>query len=67
MKFFLIFLASLLMFVEANAFTILIDPGHGGEEEGAVAFTQGEDPPQKIKEKDLSLTYAKKIYELLQK
>lgn len=66
MKPFLSFLIIMLMLNTAEAFTILIDPGHGGEEDGAVALTQGEDPPQTIKEKDLSLVIAKKIYDLLQ-
>ncbi len=47
------------------AFTILIDPGHGGEEDGAVASTVTENPPRIIKEKDLALEISKKIHELL--
>lgn len=51
--------------VNANAFTILVDPGHGGEEDGAVAKTQGENPPRTIKEKDLALDISKKIHQKL--
>lgn len=64
------FLLSLLifLFVQSNAFgfTILIDPGHGGEEDGATAMTQGQTPPVLVKEKDLALLYAKMIYDKLQ-
>ena len=45
--------------------TILIDPGQGGEEDGAVAMSQGENPPQAIKEKDIALSISKKIHEHL--
>lgn len=59
-------LFSLIFFLaDASAFTILIDPGHGGDEDGAVATTQGETPPRIIKEKDIALDIAKKIHELL--
>jgi N-acetylmuramoyl-L-alanine amidase len=43
----------------AQAFTILIDPGHGGDDDGAKVQT--------VKEKDLSLSIAKKIQEKLSK
>ncbi len=49
------------------ALTILIDPGHGGEEDGATAQTVSENPPRIIKEKDLSLEFSKRIYDYLQK
>lgn len=49
----------------ASAITILIDPGHGGEEDGAVATTVGENPPRIIKEKDIALDISKKIFEKL--
>jgi N-acetylmuramoyl-L-alanine amidase len=55
----------LFCFTRAEAFTILIDPGHGGEEFGAVAMTQ-EKNPQPIKEKDIALSIAKRIYNILQ-
>ncbi|MBC7430186.1 MAG: N-acetylmuramoyl-L-alanine amidase [Bacteriovorax sp.] len=44
--------------------TILIDPGHGGDEFGAVAMSQ-EKNPQPIKEKDISLAISKRIYDIL--
>lgn len=54
------------MLTRAEALTILIDPGHGGEEDGAVAVTQGEAVPRTIKEKDIALAISKRIHELLQ-
>lgn len=54
------------MLTRAEALTILIDPGHGGEEDGAVATTQGEAVPRTIKEKDIALAISKRIHELLQ-
>jgi N-acetylmuramoyl-L-alanine amidase len=63
--FFLFFLICLNCFIKAEAFTILIDPGHGGDEDGAVAMSQGEIPPQEIKEKDIALSISKKIHSLL--
>ena len=57
----------MLFSFHANALTILIDPGHGGEEDGAVAVSQGEDPPRQIKEKDIALAISQRIHELLRK
>lgn len=51
--------------LNAHALTILIDPGHGGDEDGAVAVTVGEEKARTIKEKDLTLAISKKIYNLL--
>ncbi|MDD4976627.1 MAG: N-acetylmuramoyl-L-alanine amidase, partial [Bacteriovorax sp.] len=45
--------------------TILIDPGHGGEDDGAKAHTLGRVPEELIKEKDIALLIAQKIYEKL--
>jgi N-acetylmuramoyl-L-alanine amidase len=45
----------------AWAYTILIDPGHGGEEHGASVTYKG----KPIYEKDLSLAYAKSLYQEL--
>ena len=45
------------------AMTILIDPGHGGEEDGATREING----VLIKEKDLTLSISQLIYEKLQK
>lgn len=66
MKF--LFSLLLLTLVQTNAFgfTIIIDPGHGGDEDGATAMTQGQDPPVQVKEKDIALIFAKKIHEKLQ-
>ena len=51
-----------LVNVSIHATTILIDPGHGGEEDGAV----GKFKENTIKEKDLTLEFSKKIYDRLQ-
>ena len=48
----------LLMSFNAVATVVLIDPGHGGEEIGAVGILSKK---QKIFEKDLSLRLAQKI------
>ncbi len=64
-KSFLFFCFFSLILTSAHALTILIDPGHGGEEDGAVAVTQGESPPRTIKEKDIALEISKRIHELL--
>lgn len=64
MKFFLFLL--LITFVQnASALTILIDPGHGGEDDGAKAETVGRIPPEMIREKDIALSIAKRIYDKL--
>ncbi|MBC7714406.1 MAG: N-acetylmuramoyl-L-alanine amidase [Rhizobacter sp.] len=59
-----IFGLSFICLCRAEALTILIDPGHGGDEFGAVAMTQ-EKNPQPIREKDIALSIAKRIYDLL--
>lgn len=61
--FLIIFLAS----VHAHAFTILIDPGHGGEDDGAKANHTFNGVQTLIKEKDLALSIGLKLYELLSK
>ncbi len=61
------FICFLLHFSNASGITILIDPGHGGDEDGAVATTVGENPPRMIKEKDIALDISKKIFEKLKK
>jgi N-acetylmuramoyl-L-alanine amidase len=60
--FFLVFIFSF----GVNAKVVLIDPGHGGDEIGAVGHL---DPKKRIKifEKDLSLRLAKKVKEILSK
>jgi N-acetylmuramoyl-L-alanine amidase len=50
----------------AQAKVVLIDPGHGGEESGAVGHLDAK-RTRKIFEKDLSLRLAKKIKEELSK
>lgn len=66
MKFLLSLLLLILVQTNAFGFTIIIDPGHGGDEDGATAMTQGQDPPVQVKEKDIALIFAKKIHEKLQ-
>lgn len=63
MNFFLFFLFITQM---ATAKVVLIDPGHGGEESGAVGHLDAK-RSRKIFEKDLSLRLAKKIKEELSK
>ncbi len=64
MKFlFLLFFIALIQ--SASALTILIDPGHGGEDDGAKAETVGRTPPELIKEKDIAMSIAKRIYDKL--
>jgi N-acetylmuramoyl-L-alanine amidase len=53
--------ATLLATPSVWAYTILIDPGHGGEEHGASVIHKG----KTIYEKDLSLAYAKSLYQEL--
>jgi N-acetylmuramoyl-L-alanine amidase len=63
---FLFFIMFSLMGLSASAAVVLIDPGHGGEESGAVGaldHRQG----KKVYEKDLSLRLARKIKEELRK
>lgn len=62
-----IFVILFFLFLSKEVFplTILIDPGHGGEEDGAVVFSEGEAKKRIIKEKDIALSIAKKIYDLL--
>ncbi len=59
------FILGLITLSNANALTILIDPGHGGEDDGAKAKTEGRIPEELIKEKDIALSISKKIYEKL--
>jgi N-acetylmuramoyl-L-alanine amidase len=49
------------------AFTILIDPGHGGEDDGAKAMHLINKEEILIKEKDLSLKISLKLQEILSK
>lgn len=63
----LFFILLLVYSINVQALTILIDPGHGGDEDGAIAQTVTENPPRVIKEKDLALEFSKRIYNYLQK
>lgn len=58
----LVFFYVLTISFSLNAMTILIDPGHGGEEDGAIGVFKN----ATIKEKDLTLEISKKIYDRLQ-
>ncbi len=62
------FLLPTLLFITSAAWSkvILIDPGHGGEEVGAIGYLD-EKNTRRVNEKDLSLRLAKKIKEQLSK
>lgn len=62
-------LSILLVFWASNsiAMTILIDPGHGGEDDGAVHSENIKSKEVVTKEKDLSLQISNRIYEILSK
>lgn len=60
------------MFNTAYAFVVLIDPGHGGEELGAIAKvkkvnSKGKSYTHTVYEKDLNLILAKRLYQYLKK
>lgn len=58
-----ILLLIFITFTKANAFTILIDPGHGGEDNGAKARYYYKKKKWKIiNEKDIALSLSKKIH-----
>jgi N-acetylmuramoyl-L-alanine amidase len=56
----------ILLSFSVSAKVVLIDPGHGGDEAGAIGHISGKDS-KKIYEKDLSLRLAMKIKEELSK
>jgi len=63
---------SLVLFIlvlrSSWGFTILIDPGHGGEDNGAEAKIKGKKNKWKpVKEKDIALSLARKIHTELEK
>lgn len=61
-------LSLLILFSNLSyAQTVLIDPGHGGDDCGAQAFVEIEGKRQRICEKDLALSISKKIQAELQK
>lgn len=57
----------LLLSLQAQAFTILIDPGHGGDDLGATSIGRLKTTEVKVLEKDLSLQIATRLYEILSK
>lgn len=63
----IIFLALLAFVPSSHSFVVLIDPGHGGEESGAVSHYKEGSKNITIFEKDLSLELAKKLKSLLDK
>ncbi len=63
MKFLLI---SLLFSISSYAKVVLIDPGHGGEESGAVGYLDAK-KTRRVYEKDLSLRLAKRVKDELSK
>lgn len=69
-KIFLFTLYILLPFGAAEAFVVLIDPGHGGEELGAIRSVRLKKGDKVVKreiyEKDLALSLAKKVKEKLE-
>jgi N-acetylmuramoyl-L-alanine amidase len=59
---------SLIIFIMTSyghAFTILIDPGHGGDDDGAFSSHKIKSQDVVVKEKDLSLAIATKLQALL--
>jgi N-acetylmuramoyl-L-alanine amidase len=62
MKFLLL---SLFFSFTVSAYTVLIDPGHGGEELGAVATKKIKGKTHHVYEKDLTLRLSKKVKEYL--
>lgn len=62
----LVFLLLLIFPSVLLAKVVLIDPGHGGEESGAVGYLDSK-KSRKVYEKDLSLRLSKKIKEVLSK
>jgi N-acetylmuramoyl-L-alanine amidase len=46
---------------------ILIDPGHGGKDSGAIGYHAGKDEELRILEKDVVLEVSKKLYQLLKR
>lgn len=70
MRYILITLTTLSWLSSSLAFVVLIDPGHGGSELGAVAKltkvnSKGKSYTRQIFEKDLSLRLAKKVKKIL--
>lgn len=67
---FLLFILLISMMSQASAFVILIDPGHGGEEMGAMSRVwiktrKGSKKTKNVYEKDLTLRLSKKLKKYL--
>lgn len=58
---------SLCFASQSYAFSVLLDPGHGGEDIGAVAKIKRGKKTKVIYEKDLTLAITKKVYNILRK
>ncbi len=72
MKFLILSFLFFIFSVPSFGFVVLIDPGHGGKELGAVSTIylkdrNGKKIKKKVYEKDLTLTLAKKIKQKLEK
>lgn len=68
MRLILSFVTFLLFCQQTLGFTILIDPGHGGEDDGARArYYYGKKQWRLVREKDIALSLSKKIHEELGK
>lgn len=70
MKLFFVLMFIYLNIASSSAFVILIDPGHGGSELGAVAKltkvnSKGKSYTRQVYEKDLALKLAKKVKQVL--
>lgn len=63
----LILISFILFYSNAHSFVVLIDPGHGGSELGAVSYIKKGKRKYKIYEKDLALRLAKKVKKILDK
>lgn len=63
----LVFLAFILSYNISSAYTVLVDPGHGGEDIGAIGYitktnSKGKKYRARVEEKDLALQISKEIY-----
>ena len=69
-KFLALFFFIFLIQSPCFSFVILIDPGHGGKEQGAVSKVWAKGKKKKLRniyEKDLTLILAKKVKKILEK
>lgn len=63
----LILALSILFSVELSAYSVLLDPGHGGEDIGAVGKLKIGKRTKVYYEKDITLAITKKVYKILKK